>query len=160
VGHHATLLCLFLTQQLITGSGATGEMNQLDSEIMCSYRISVIGRNGGHLTALTCRKFTQFSSQYDAEEVKRCFAIENHTVSCLVKLIEEEGWTEEVDLIKGGRNELFPSQDEADRRRADWRKAINAGILEEGDVTWLTPQETNDVGTSFSIDPQMFIDTG
>jgi hypothetical protein len=54
-----------------------------------------------------------------------------------------------VDLVEGGHNELLASQDEVDEGQADCRKAIDAGIIKEGDVTWYTPEQAKDVSAGF-----------
>ncbi|PVG03141.1 FAD dependent oxidoreductase [Serendipita vermifera] len=121
----------------------------LEARDFCS---GATGRNGGHLTASTCHNFTKYSARYDLEEVKRCFAIEKHTVSSLLNLIEESGWAKDVDLIEGGHNELLASSDEVDEGKADWRKAVDAGIIKENDVTWFTPEEAKiTYGTCFDV---------
>jgi hypothetical protein len=61
-------------------------------------------RNGGHLTASLFRNYSKLYERYDPEEVKRCFALERHTVSNLLDLIEAEGWTEDIDLVDGGHS--------------------------------------------------------
>ncbi|CAG8597315.1 15055_t:CDS:2 [Acaulospora colombiana] len=80
-------------------------------------------------------------------------AMEKHTVSSLLNLIEEGGWAKDVDLIEGGHNELLASSDGVDEGRADWRKAVDAGIIKENDVTWFTPEEAKDVRPGHNLWP-------
>ena len=44
---------------------------------------------------------------YDSEEVKRCFALEKHTVSSLLELVQERDWAEYTDLVDGGHSQYL-----------------------------------------------------
>ena len=82
---------------------------------------------------------------YNPEEVKRCFALEKHTVSSLVSLIEHNGWTEYVDLVEGGHNVLLFSDDEERTAKEDWEMAVEAGMVTKDQITWSTKEETEKV---------------
>lgn len=103
-------------------------------------------RNGGHLAAHVASGYSHFSRLYDSQEVKRCFEVEQHTVSTLVSIIKENGWEKYVDLVEGGRNYLMFSENELMAQKLDWKKSIEAGIITEDAGRWYTADETNEVG--------------
>ena len=82
---------------------------------------------------------------YPPEEVKRCFELEAHTVSSLLKVIKANNWEEEVDLVRGGRQVLLFSEVEKDLAWRDWKEAQNAGIASANEVEWLSIEETKNV---------------
>ena len=82
---------------------------------------------------------------YPLEEVKRCFELELHTVSSLLKVIKENDWEEEVDLVRGGSQILMFSEVEKDRAWRDWKEAQKAGIDCANEVEWLSIEETKNV---------------
>jgi hypothetical protein len=131
---------------------------------MISHRlIYAPARNGGHLTASWFRNYSRLSKLYDPEEVKRCFALERHTVSTLLDLIEAKGWTEHIDLVDGGHSQLilsaiswddidfllidaiFFSEKESLEASEDYEKAKEAGIVSKDQVKWFTPEEAQKV---------------
>ncbi|KIM32877.1 hypothetical protein M408DRAFT_326592 [Serendipita vermifera MAFF 305830] len=150
-----------LTQEadlVIVGSGITGvsialELSRLvrgtsdqkmkvvilEARDFCS---GATARNGGHLTASISHNYSSLAKMYDADEVKRCFALEKHTVSSLLSLIKQRGWAEYIDLIDGGHNVLMFSEQEYREALRDYHQAEKAGIISEGDIEWLSADET------------------
>jgi hypothetical protein len=104
-----------------------------------------IGRNGGHLTAAYCKPYSYYASLYDAEEVKRCYFLEQHTVEALVSIIRRNGWESAIDLVEGGHSELLFSESEIQRARTDFEGTLKAGVRTEEDVVWLEPEEAKQV---------------
>jgi len=82
---------------------------------------------------------------YPHEEVKRCFELEAHTVSSLLKVIKANNWEEEVDLVRGGRQVLMFSEAEKELAWREWKEAQNAGIDCANEVEWLSIEETKNV---------------
>ncbi|KAG8221193.1 FAD dependent oxidoreductase-domain-containing protein [Butyriboletus roseoflavus] len=91
-------------------------------------------RNGGHLTPAAFSEFHARTTKYGPEEAKRSYAMEDHTTSLLVRLIQEHGWTDGVDLVHGGHVELLFSDLEVEEARQDREAAKDAGWSLEGVV--------------------------
>jgi hypothetical protein len=89
--------------------------------------------------------YSRLCELYGPEEAKRCFEIEQHTVSTTVSIIKENGWEKDVDLVEGGRNYLFLSEQELLDRKSDWKRSIEAGIITEDSGQWFTAEETEKV---------------
>ncbi|KAG8888998.1 hypothetical protein FRB98_006262 [Tulasnella sp. 332] len=126
----------------IIGSGITG--------VSCAYHLSRIsssdkplkvvileardfcagatGRNGGHLTASLYSRMHELSQLYGAEEAKKAFALESYTVTSIVKIIKENGWEQDVDLVAGGHLSLVFTQAELDSIELDIHAAEKAGV--------------------------------
>jgi hypothetical protein len=68
------------------------------------------------------------SEAYGADEALRAVALEHHTVSGLLNIIEREGWSKDIDLVDGGSNELLFTQKEIDAAKFDWDAAERAGV--------------------------------
>lgn len=82
---------------------------------------------------------------YSPEEVKRCFELEAHTVSSLLKVIEANNWEKEVDLVRGERQVLMFSKAEEDLAKRDWKEAQKAGLDCANEVEWLSTEKTKNV---------------
>jgi hypothetical protein len=72
-----------------------------------------IGRNGGHLTAVTFKYFREFQEAYGTEQTIRSLKLENHTVQTLLDLIKLYNLADAIDLVEWGHNELFITEKEA-----------------------------------------------
>ncbi|KAF9224266.1 FAD dependent oxidoreductase [Gyrodon lividus] len=94
------------------------------------------GRNGGHLTPAAYAKFDNRVSRFGAEEAKRSYALEAHTASSLVDIIENNGWTNDVDLVDGGHINLLFTHEEIKEAERDIDAAKRVGWSLEG-LTWL-----------------------
>lgn len=95
------------------------------------------GRNGGHLSPFAFSSFEAASQKFGIDEALRWLALERHTVSSIVKIIEEHGLKQIVDLVNGGRIELLITSKEYQQARADFEAAKVAGVPLD-DVTWLS----------------------
>lgn len=107
-------------------------------------RLNVISnqaRNGGHLAAHVATGYSRFCQLYGPEEAKRCFEIEQHTASTIVSIIKENGWEKDVDLVEGGRNHLFLSEQELLDQKSDWEKSGKS----DDSGQWFTAEETEEV---------------
>ena len=62
-----------------------------------------------------------------------------------MSIIKENGWEKDVDLVEGGRNYLFLSDQELLDHKSDWKRAIKAGIITEDAGQWFTAEETEKV---------------
>ncbi|EPS94337.1 hypothetical protein FOMPIDRAFT_1026232 [Fomitopsis schrenkii] len=109
----------------------------LDARDFCA---GATGRNGGQLS-LAFTSFTAASQRFGTDEALRWLALERHTVSSIVGMIEEHGLERDVDLVNGGRIELLITPKEYEEARADYEAAKAAGAPLD-DVTWLSADET------------------
>ncbi|KAG2141939.1 FAD dependent oxidoreductase [Suillus clintonianus] len=108
----------------------------LEARDFCS---GATGRNGGHLTPAAFLEFSQRQALFDTVEAIKSYELEEHTASLLVKIIEDNGWTSDIDLIEGGHiNILFTDKEEKDAHK-DYDMARQARLNLDG-VEWL-PQE-------------------
>jgi len=101
----------------------------------------VAGRNGGHLSPVAFSNFDLASQRFGADEALRWLALERHTVTEIVKIVEEHGLEEAVDLVNSGRIELLITPEELADAQADYEAARAAGVHLD-DVHWLTENET------------------
>ncbi|KAF7356167.1 FAD dependent oxidoreductase [Mycena venus] len=99
------------------------------------------GRNGGHLTPLVFIDFCGYQAKYGSDQAVRCFKLENHTASEIVKIIRKEGWSETVDFVENGHTTIVFTAGELESMKADFEAAITAGI-DLSDVRWLAKEET------------------
>ncbi|KAG8848522.1 hypothetical protein FRC20_002532 [Serendipita sp. 405] len=121
----------------------------LEARDFCS---GATGRNGGHLTAAISHNYSSLAKLYSPEEVRRCFALEEHTTTAILSLIEKYGWADYVDLVEGGHCVLLFSEREAREAKEDWKKAIEAGVTTKDQVQWLTTEETKqEYGASYPM---------
>ncbi|KAJ7198910.1 FAD dependent oxidoreductase [Mycena haematopus] len=98
-------------------------------------------RNGGHLTPAVFIDFCSYQAKYGTEQAVRCFELENHTASEIVKIIREEGWIESVDLVQNGHTTISFTPGELQEIEADFKAAKAAG-MDLTNVNWLTKEET------------------
>ncbi|KAJ6480953.1 FAD dependent oxidoreductase [Mycena sanguinolenta] len=110
----------------------------LEARDFCS---GATGRNGGHLTPAVFIDFCSYQAKYGTEQAVRCFELENHTASDIVKIIREEGWTESVDLVQNGHTTISFTPGEHQSIEADFKAAQAAG-MGLANVNWLTKEET------------------
>lgn len=85
---------------------------------------------------------------YGAEEAKKSYALENYVSSELLKVIKQEGWDEDLDLVEGGRTTMFMTEEEEQRVRRDWETARTAGLERVDEVIWLGREEMQAVSNS------------
>ncbi|KAG1816222.1 FAD dependent oxidoreductase [Suillus variegatus] len=103
-------------------------------------RILFAGRNGGHLTPAAFLEFAQRQALFDTVEAIKSYKLEQHTASLLVKIIEENGWASDVDLVEGGHINLLFTEKEAENAHKDFDTASQAQ-LNLDDVEWLSKEE-------------------
>ncbi|KAF8141326.1 FAD dependent oxidoreductase [Boletus edulis] len=133
----------------IIGSGITGvgvayhlseaiETNVLQSPLKVvilearDFCAGATGRNGGHLTPAAFSEFHDRASKYGPEEAKRSYALEAHTASSLVRIIQDHGWVNDVDLVHGGHIKLLCSDQQVESAQRDREAAVDAGWSLEG----------------------------
>lgn len=102
------------------------------------------GRNGGHLTPAAFSDFHARVTKYGPEEAKRSYALEAHTSSSLVRLIQDHGWADDVDLVHGGHIDLLFTDQEVEEAQRDREAAADAGWPLDG-VVDLTRDEVEAV---------------
>ncbi|KAG1899126.1 FAD dependent oxidoreductase-domain-containing protein [Suillus fuscotomentosus] len=98
------------------------------------------GRNGGHLTPAAFTRFAQRQALFDTVEAIKSYELEQHTTSLLVKIIEENGWASDVDLVEGGHISLLFTEKEAKNAHNDFDMARQAQLNLDG-VEWLSKEE-------------------
>ncbi|KAG6381864.1 FAD dependent oxidoreductase [Boletus reticuloceps] len=90
------------------------------------------GRNGGHLTPAAFSEFHDRASKYGPEEAKRSNTLEAHTASSLVRIIQDHGWVNDVDLVHGGHIKLLCSDQQVESAQRDREAAVDAGWSLDG----------------------------
>lgn len=89
-------------------------------------------------------EFAQRQALFDTVEAKKSYELEQHTASLLVRIIEENGWTSDVDLVEGGHiNLLFTEKEEEDANK-DYEMARQAELDLDG-VEWLPKEKVQEV---------------
>ncbi|OAX38307.1 FAD dependent oxidoreductase [Rhizopogon vinicolor AM-OR11-026] len=109
----------------------------LEARDFCS---GATGRNGGHLTPAAFLEFARRHALFDTVEAKKSYEFEQHTTSLLVKIIEENGWASDVDLVEGGHISLLFTEKEEEDAKKDYEMARQAQLDLDG-VEWV-PKET------------------
>ncbi|KIO22713.1 hypothetical protein M407DRAFT_216046, partial [Tulasnella calospora MUT 4182] len=105
--------CAYHLAQLVE-SGAIGSMKLviLEARDFCEHLLSLVRRNGGQLVVGRFSKMHGLTMQYGAEEAIKSTAIEEYTVSEIRKIIRENGWEGDVDLVECRRvNLVFNPRD-------------------------------------------------
>ncbi|KAG9035035.1 hypothetical protein FRB95_012183 [Tulasnella sp. JGI-2019a] len=113
----------------------------LEARDFCS---GATGRNGGHLTANLYRRMHKLSELYGAQEATKAFALEHYTTASIVKIIEANGWAEDVDLVAGGHLSLAFTQEEFRDLEMNLRAAEKAGVEGVENVELLDAQCVNE----------------
>ncbi|OSC96675.1 FAD dependent oxidoreductase [Trametes coccinea BRFM310] len=118
----------------------------LEARDFCS---GATGRNGGHLTANFFAEFVAYSALFGVDDARRAIALEQRTVSEIIKLVEEAGKNSELDLVAGGRGHLMFTELEIAAIKADYEAAKAAGI-DVSKVEWLTKEQVEkEYGASY-----------
>lgn len=102
------------------------------------------GRNGGHLTPAAFLHFAQRQALFDTVEAKKSYELEQHTTSLLLKIIEENGWTSDIDLVEGGHISLLFTKKEEEYAHKDYEMARQAGF-DLDDIEWLPKEKVQKV---------------
>jgi hypothetical protein len=74
----------------------------------------------------------------------RALALERHTVSSILALLQDEDTARSVDLVQGGHIDLYISEQEYIIARKDYEAAKTAG-LDLNRVQWLSAKEMEKV---------------
>ncbi|KZT60161.1 DAO-domain-containing protein [Calocera cornea HHB12733] len=107
------------------------------------------GRNGGHLTPFIYHGFSHLSQIFGKDECLKSLHVERQCVDDIVKVIEENKWEADVDLVHGGNLRLHFTEEEKREDEVDFEAAKNAGI-DLTDVEWLDADATKEkYGASF-----------
>lgn len=85
------------------------------------------GRNGGHLIAGVLGDFRQRVELYGKDDALRSIAIENYTVSTILRLVDKYDLAPAIELQHGGFFWVFDSADERHTIEAEWNAVIEAG---------------------------------
>ncbi|KAG8928723.1 hypothetical protein FRC02_006535 [Tulasnella sp. 418] len=96
----------------------------LEARDFCS---GATGRNGGHLTPAVYSRMHEMKALYGSDASKH-FKIERHTVDSILKIIEDNSWESDVDLVKGGHIQLALSDREMTDILRDIELARENGI--------------------------------
>jgi len=107
-------------------------------------RILFSGRNGGHLTPATFLEFAQRQALFDTVEARKSYELEQHTASLLVKIMEDNGWASDVDLVEGGHIILLFTEKEEKEVSKDYEMARQTQLDLEG-VEWLPKEKVQEV---------------
>ncbi|KAI1787022.1 FAD dependent oxidoreductase [Ganoderma leucocontextum] len=97
----------------------------LEARDFCS---AATGRNGGHLTPAAFQDFVHHATVYGEDDAVRAAALEQHTVSDIVNIVNDAGKQEETDLVAGGHITLLFTEPEVVQTKADYDAAAAAGI--------------------------------
>ncbi|CAE6497344.1 unnamed protein product [Rhizoctonia solani] len=96
-------------------------------------------RNGGHLTAFTTSGFRDRAEIYGTDEALRTVALEQHTVTSILRFLNETpSAAEEVDLVQGGRVTFLLTPEQIENAREDIKAAADAG-MDMSPVEWVEP---------------------
>ncbi|TFY76865.1 hypothetical protein EWM64_g7146 [Hericium alpestre] len=98
------------------------------------------GRNGGHLAPNPFFDFDDSTASFGLDEAKKGIAIEHYTVDEILKIVLAEGLEDAVDLVLGGRTNIFLTEQERQSALAAFNAAKDAG-LDPSDVEWFSQEE-------------------
>jgi glycine/D-amino acid oxidase-like deaminating enzyme len=112
----------------------------LEARDFCS---GATGRNGGHLTPAVFLKFFQRQALFNTAEAIKSYELEQHTASLLVKIIKENGWASDIDLVEGGHVNLLFTEKEAKNAHKDFDMARQAQLSLDS-VEWLSKEEVEE----------------
>ncbi|CCL99502.1 uncharacterized protein FIBRA_01520 [Fibroporia radiculosa] len=109
----------------------------LEARDFCS---GATGRNGGHLTPIAFRDFRPAATAHGTDEALRWLALERHTATEIVKIIQEHELEQTVDLVEGGHIDLMFTPEEVADMKADYEAAKEAGV-DLNNVRWFDEAE-------------------
>ncbi|KAH9933172.1 FAD dependent oxidoreductase [Epithele typhae] len=98
------------------------------------------GRNGGHLTPYLFQDFRKKALQFGSAQAKAGFDLEQYNARALVKIIQDEGIADAIDLVHGGHTCILMSDEDWDDLQNDFEAARAAGT-DLSSVAWFTKKE-------------------
>lgn len=104
-----------------------------------------IGRNGGQLVAGRFSKMHHLTVKYGAEEAAKSPALEEYTVSEILRIIKENGWESGVDLVECRRINLVFNERELGGIESDIAAARRAKVSGIENVEFLTAEQVEKV---------------
>ncbi|KAG8894559.1 hypothetical protein FRC01_012892, partial [Tulasnella sp. 417] len=108
------------------------------------------GRNGGQLVAGRFSKMHGLVEKYGAEEAAKSLAIEEYTVSKILRIIGENGWESAVDLVECRRINLVFNEHELTGIERDIAAARRAKVSGADNVEFLTAEQVErEYGTKY-----------
>lgn len=134
-----------LVQALRTSSRSISRIALLEARQFCS---GATGRNGGHCTAYNPVAFNSLVELENGsvKEAVKHIVQEQRSVELVMRLIEENGWADDVDHVAGGNIHLISS--DAERRVLDEQlAAAKAAGVDTSAFQWLTEDECKKVRT-------------
>lgn len=96
------------------------------------------------MTPGTFLNFKTWSDTYGVDYAIRSLALENHTASELVRLLNEEKLGDAVDLVAGGHITMFMDESRLGVAKGDFEAAAQAGV-NLSTVEWLSSREMESV---------------
>lgn len=132
-----------LIQALRSTSRSISRIVMLEARQFCS---GATGRNGGHCTAYNPVAFKSLVSHENGnvQEAVKHVVQEQRSVDLVVRLIEENGWADNVDHVAGGNIHLITSQEERKVLEGQLAAAEEAGV-DVSAFQWLTEEECKKV---------------
>jgi hypothetical protein len=109
-----------------------------------------LGRNGGNLTPVTFKHFHENEKLYGTDEALRALAIENYTISEILRILHTEELGDAVDLVQGGHAELHFTEKESETAKANFDSAKSAGV-DLSLVEWITQDQMESVSNTFLL---------
>ena len=109
------------------------------------------------MTPTAFRGFQWLQETYGKDEALRAIALEHHTVSEILKIIQENEKDHDVDLVQGNHMDLLITDEEEFLMRKDFEAAKEAGI-DLRDVCWHTKDENESVSIAMSRIPVTYLD--
>ena len=100
----------------------------------------LLGRNGGHLSPAGCLGFARNSTSTSKEDAVKQVLLERHCAESIVDFIRMNGLESTVDLVSGGRIDLFFTDEDAKRAKEDLDQAKEAGV-DISKIEWIEKAE-------------------
>ena len=110
----------------------------------CLQRHLIVGRNAGNLLPMSFNGFTKREEQHGTDEATRSCALEFHSTSSMIDIIERSGWSEGIDMVKSTNFNLLFTEDEEMHAKIDLERAKSAGLNLDG-VRWVSEEEVGKV---------------
>jgi hypothetical protein len=126
-------------------SDITGILDDWSLMAMTNEGSGATGRNGGHLAKNLFKGFGKREQLFGRENTRKMYELEDYVVSSIVRIVQEQGWTGEVDLVDGRHVTVFLEEEEERIARGDYEDAKRGG-LELSGVEFLDRRTMSEVG--------------